>query len=451
MESEREIPREIFGKEFSWGISSSALQTEGSTDIDGRGLSIWDVFAQKKNKIYDNHSPKVASDFYRLYENDLSIVQSLQIPNVRLSISWPRIIPSGIGAINPAGLDFYKRLFESCLRKGIQPWVTLYHWDLPWKLEQKGGWTNRDIINWFSEYAALCSRELKDFVQHWMILNEPVVFTGAGHFLGIHAPGRRGLKNFLPAIHHALLAQSAVSKIIRSEQPNAQIGSTFSCSQVVAYSNQPSDIKIAKQTDALLNRLFIEPSLGLGYPYQDLPIIKRMGNYMMQGDEENLKTHFDFIGIQYYTRLVVRHSFWVPLLRTKIVQPHKRKVYRTAMNWEVYPEGLYEMLKKFNAYGGSHKIIVTENGAAFHDEHLHDKISDHERIQFIMNHIRQVARAKREGLKADGYFVWSLTDNFEWAEGYRFRFGLVYVDYQNQKRTIKDSGYWYGNFINSVK
>lgn len=450
MESDKEISREIFGEDFIWGVSSSAIQTEGSADIDGRGKSIWDTFAAKKNKIYGNHSPDLASDFYRLYEKDLSIVQSLQIPNIRLSISWPRILPSGTGRINHVGLDYYKRLFEACHKKGIQPWVTLYHWDLPWELEQKGGWTNRDIIHWFSEYAFLCSRELKNFVQHWMILNEPVVFTGAGYFMGIHAPGRKGLKNFLPSIHHALLAQSAVSKIIRSEQTNAQIGTAFSCSQVVAYSNRAADLKIAKQTDALLNRLFIEPSLGLGYPFQDLPIIKRMHDYMRPGDEEQLKTTFDFIGIQYYTRLVVRHSFLVPILKTKIVHPHKRKVYRTSMNWEIYPEGIYEMLKRFNAYAGTHKIIVTENGAAFHDENFGDKVSDPERIQFIKNHILQVARAKQEGLRADGYFVWSLTDNFEWAEGYRFRFGLVYIDYLNQRRIIKDSGYWYKHFINSV-
>jgi len=437
------LNKKLFGEDFFWGISASALQTEGAFNEDGKGLSVWDTFSKVKN----GESPKVASEFYHRYQEDISIVKSLGISNFRFSISWSRILPIGTGGVNQKGIDFYHRVIDTCLENNIEPWVTLYHWDLPQALEEKGGWTNREIIEWFSEYVSICVRSFKDKVKYWMVLNEPMVFTGAGYFLGVHAPGKKGLKNFLPAVHHAALCQSAGFRIIKGEDPSAEAGTTFSCSYFTPYSNSEKDAMAAKRIDALLNRLFIEPALGLGYPANDLPMIERIEKCFHAGDEKLMKADFDFIGIQNYTREVVKHAFYIPYLKARLIPADKRKVYHTSMNWEVYPEAIYEMIKKFSGYSGVKKIIITENGSAFPDNIIDGKIDDTERINFLSQYLNQVLKAKQEGLNVCGYFAWSLTDNFEWAEGYHPRFGLVYVDFENQKRMIKNSGFWYKKFL----
>ena len=446
-----DIDQEFFGDDFQWGVSSSAAQTEGAYDADGKGLSNWDVFSKKKKKILNNHTPAVATDFYNRYRDDVSIIHSLNIPNFRFSLAWPRILPEGTGRINQKGIDFYNRLIDACLEKGIEPWVTLYHWDLPHALELKGGWTNRDIINWFEVYTGVCAHAFGDRVKHWMVLNEPMVFTGAGYHLGIHAPGKKRFRNFLPAVHHAALCQAVGLKAVKNQFPKAQVGTTYSCSYVTPFTSSEKDMRAVKRIDALLNRLFIEPALGLGYPVKDLPFLNKLDKYIKPGDEALLKADFDFIGIQNYTREVVAHAFHIPHLKAKLIPADKRKVYHTFMDWEVYPEAVYEMIKKYSSYAGVKKIIVTENGAAFHDKVENNSIHDTERIHFLSNYIAQVKRAKEEGLKVRGYFVWSLTDNFEWAEGYHPRFGLVYVDYDTQQRIIKDSGHWYGELIAQQK
>ncbi len=437
-----------FGSDFIFGVSSSAAQTEGACNYDGKGASIWDTFSKIENKIADNHNLKTAADFYNRYVEDIAITRTLSIPHFRFSIAWSRLLPDGIGQVNEEGVDFYNRVIDCCLENGIEPWITLYHWDLPQALELRGGWTNREIVSWFSEYATLCVKRFKDRVKYWMILNEPTVFTGAGYFMGIHAPGKKGLSNFLPAVHHATLCQSIGAKIIKQESPTAEVGSTFSCSFITPYSLSAKDRSAAFKVDALLNRLFIEPALGMGYPYQEIPLLKKIEKYFASGDEELMKADFDFIGIQNYTREVVKHSYFVPYLQAQIVSAAHRKVYHTAMDWEVYPESIYEMIKKFSAYKNVSKIIVTENGAAFRDIVENDKVDDTERVEFLKNYLAEVAKAKAHGLKVNGYFVWSLTDNFEWAEGYNKRFGLVYIDFKTQKRVIKNSGWWYKNFIN---
>lgn len=436
-----------FGHNFTWGISSSALQTEGAFNADGKGLSIWDDFSSRKNTILNNDSPKIACDFYNKFRKDIALVKQLGIPNFRISFSWARIIPAGTGEINQAGLDFYHKVIDTCIEFGIEPWVTLYHWDLPMELEKKGGWTNRDIIKWFEEYVKVCIGNFKEKVKYWLILNEPMVFTGAGYFLGVHAPGKKGLSNFLPAMHHAVLCQSIGLRVIKSIQPLAQVGTTFSCSYITPNSTSKSDTKAAERMNTLLNRIFIEPSLGLGYPTASIPFLKNIKKYILPGDEDLMRADFDFIGIQNYTREVVKHTWHIPYLRAKIVPADKRKVYRTEMNWEVYPEAIYFMIKQFSAYKGVKKIIVTENGAAFQDEVLQHKVEDINRTLFIKANLECVLKAKLEGAKITGYFVWSLTDNFEWAEGYKKRFGLVYVNFNSQKRIIKDSGYWYRDFL----
>ena len=441
------LNKEDFGSGFSWGVSASAYQTEGSHTADGKGLSVWDVFSGKKGKIYQGQNGNDACDFYRQFEEDLLLMKSLNIPNFRFSLSWPRILPSGTGEVNRKGIDFYNRLINSCLELGIEPWVTLYHWDLPYELEKKGGWTNRNIVCWFREYAILCAREFGDRVKHWMVLNEPLVFLGAGYFLGTHAPGRTGMKNFLPAMHHAVLCQAEGARAIKALWPKTEAGTTFSCSLCEPYRDKEKDILAARRVDALLNRLFIEPALGLGYPVKDLKFLNRLEKYSLPGDEELVKFDFDFIGVQNYTREMVKHSYFIPYLQATNVKAEKRKVPLTLMKWEIYPEAIYHMIKKFDAYPGVKKIIVTENGAAFPDTLKNGEVADSRRVQYLQGYLEAVLKAKKEGAKVEGYFIWTFTDNFEWAEGFNPRFGLVYVDFSTQERTVKASGKWYKEFL----
>ncbi|MGJ1286453.1 GH1 family beta-glucosidase [Sphingobacterium spiritivorum] len=441
------LTKDAFGKDFIWGVSTAAYQIEGAHNLDGKGLSIWDKFVRKKNKIFQNHHGEIACDHYNRYVDDLHLMYSLNIRNYRFSISWSRILPNGTGEINQAGIDFYNRLIDLSLELGITPWVTLYHWDLPLELEKKGGWVNRDIKDWFGEYVAICVRNFGDRVKNWMVLNEPTVFSAAGYFFGVHAPGRKGIDCFLAAAHHAALAQAHGARIIKALHPDATVGTTFSCSHVEPFTNREKDIIAAKKADVLLNRLFIEPLLGMGYPTKEIRVLRRIEKYIKPNDENNLKFDMDFIGIQNYTREIIRHSFFVPFLQAKIVTAKERKVEMTAMNWEVYPESMYHMLKKFQAYENIPPLIITENGAAFPDLPENERVHDPKRAQYMQDILQQVLRAKNEGVNVNGYFVWTFLDNFEWAEGYHPRFGLVYVDFRTQQRIIKSSGHWYADFI----
>ncbi len=442
-----QINRALFGADFQWGVSTAAFQIEGAHTADGKGESIWDAFTNKKGKVRDAHRADVACDFYNNYQADIDLIKQLNIPNFRFSISWTRILPNGIGAVNQAGIDYYNRIIDYCLSKGIEPWLTVYHWDLPQVLEDKGGWTNRDIIQWFTEYTAVCAQHFGDRVKYWMVMNEPSVFSGAGYFFGIHAPGRTGMKNFLPAIHHIVLSMAAGAKKLRELLPDAEIGTTFSCSHIEPRSNSKRDIKAADVADALVNRLFIEPILGLGYPVSDIPVLKGLEKYYQPGDEQNMHFDFDFIGLQNYTREIVKYSFFTPYISASLVKAKDRNVPTTVMGWEVYPPAIYHILKKFDAYPQIKNILITENGAAFPDELIDGQINDTKRTEYIEANLQQVLKAKQEGCKVNGYFVWTLTDNFEWAEGYHPRFGLIYVDFDTQERIVKASGKWYADFL----
>ncbi|TDX12373.1 GH1 family beta-glucosidase [Flavobacterium sp. S87F.05.LMB.W.Kidney.N] len=436
-----------FGEDFLWGVSTAAFQIEGAHDSDGKGSSIWDVFTSQKGKIKNGHHALTACDFYNSYQDDINLIKELNIPNFRFSISWPRIMPTGIHPVNQAGIDYYNKIIDSLLASGIEPWITLYHWDLPHALEVKGGWTNRESVSWFSEYVEVCAQYFGDRVKNWMVINEPSVFTGAGYFLGIHAPGKKGITNYLKAMHHVTLATAAGAKTLRNRVPDANIGTTFSCTHIEPATESSKDIEAAKRVDTLLNRTFIEPILGLGYPQKDLPVLKKLNNYILEDDLNNLDFDFDFIGLQCYTREVVKSAMLIPYIGAELVSAEKRNVISTEMGWEVYPPALYHVLKKFSEYEGIRKIIITENGAAFPDTVTNGKVFDIKRTHYIQDHLEQILKAKSEGLNVEGYFVWSLTDNFEWAEGYNARFGLIHVDFETQKRTIKNSGLWFKDFL----
>ena len=432
--------KEDFGEDFKWGVSTAAYQIEGAYNADGKGKSIWDVFSNTKGKTFLGQNGNIACDFYHRYAQDICLMSRLNIPNYRFSLSWSRIIPNGTGAVNPKGIDFYNKVIDFCLDLGIEPWITLYHWDLPYELEKKGGWTNRQIINWFSDYVLLCIRTFGNRVKHWIILNEPMVFTGAGYFLGVHAPGKKGLTSFLAAGHHAALCQAEGGRIVRSMLSNSHVGTTFSCSYIEAFQNAQQDMLAAKRVDALLNRMFVEPLAGKGYPVADLKLLQRLEQFIKDGDESKLAFDMDFIGVQNYTREVVGWSYFRPFIWAKIIKASKRNVETTVMNWEVYPECINKMLHQFSVYTNFKELIVTENGA----------VNDEKRKNYLQQHIAQVLKAKQEGVNVKGYFVWSFTDNFEWAEGYLPRFGLVHVDFSTQKRIVKSSGYWYRKLLQNT-
>lgn len=442
-----ELTAADFGGQFTWGVAASAYQTEGAYLSDGKGRSIWDVFTSLKGKIPGGESGREACDFYNRYIQDLILMKSLNIPTFRFSISWSRVLPEGFGKPNSAGIEFYNLLIDFCLELGIEPWITLYHWDLPQTLQELGGWSNRNIVRWFSDFTKLCAGCFGDRVKHWLVLNEPLVFTGAGYFLGLHAPGLRDFNGFLAAAHHAALSQAEGGRVLRSMRGDLKIGTTFSCSQIDSFSDREEDILASLRVDALLNRFFVEPLLGLGYPIQELKFLRRIERFMQPQDERALEFDMDFIGIQNYTREVVRHSYTKPLIHAQVVGADKRLVETTLMNWEVYPPALYNMLHHFGRYEKIRELIVTENGAAFQDVIEAGGIHDLRRIDYLQTYLKQLHQARIEGVPVNGYFVWSFTDNFEWAEGYSPTFGLVHVDFKTQRRTVKDSGFWFRNFL----
>lgn len=441
------MSKEDFGEDFRWGVATAAFQIEGAVAEDGRGPSIWDTFTSLKGKIKNGHHAQIACDFYNRYESDIELAAEMGFKEFRFSLSWSRILPEGTGRINDAGVSFYNRVIDTCLSLGLEPWITLYHWDLPQALEDRGGWKDRQVVDWFSAYVQLAAENFGDRVKNWIVLNEPMAVAGLGYTTGMHAPGKKGLFNFLPVVHHLALCQAEGGRILRKLVDGANIGTAFSCSHVQPYTQRPKDLRAAQRADALMNRLFVEPTLGLGYPSDVFPFLKGIDKYMKPGDAEKLIFDFDFIGLQNYFRVIVKHSYFAPVMWLEEVSARKRNVPLTAMGWEVAPDGMYEILKQFGRYEGIRQIIVSENGVAYDDITDGEKVEDHQRITFFQEYLANILKAKQEGVNVTGYLAWSLLDNFEWAEGYGPRFGLVYVDYENQQRIVKDSGKWFSTFL----
>ena len=438
-----------FGQDFLWGVAIAAQQNEGAYNVDARGLSIWDVFSRRQGKIKNGDKPSHACDFYFRYKDDILLAKALGFKVFRFSISWSRILPEGTGRINKAGVAFYHKVIDECLELGMIPFVTLYHWDLPYELEKEGGWTSHLMLKWFSRYVTVCMNEYGDKVKNWLVLNEPMGFTTLGYMIGKHAPGRIGLENFLPAVHNAALAQAEGGRIIRAEVKDAYIGTCFSCSEVMPYTEKEVDVLAAKRMDLLLNRLFIEPSLGMGYPHEDgfaltdkIHLHNKAWKYT-----ERMKFDFDFIGIQNYFALTVKHNPLIPYIQATEVSAIKRKVPHTSFGWEINADSFYRMIKRFNDYDGVKEIIISEGGAYFKDHLVNGVINDADRIQYFQEYLEAMLKAKNEGINIKGYFAWTLMDNFEWAEGYKARFGLVHVDFKTQLRTIKNSGYWFRKML----
>ncbi len=444
-----QLARDAFGSDFTWGVSIAAVQNEGATGVDGKGLSIWDVFASRRGKIKSGHKPGMACDFYHRYREDIFLAKKLGFKAFRFSISWPRILPEGTGRVNPEGLRYYHAVIDTCLEAGLTPYVTLYHWDLPDALQREGGWVNILADAWFGAYVRVCAMAFGDKVKNWIVLNEPISFTALGYMLGIHAPGKKGIGNFLPAVHHAAMAQAVGGRIIRAEVMNANIGTSLSFSEVVPFSEKEEDQLAAARIDVMMNRLFIEPVLTGYYPVMnDFPLLEKI--YLRNKAwryTDQLRFDFDFIGVQSYFPVVIKHHSIVPYVQATEVRARTRNVPHTGMGWEINADSFYRTLKRIGSYAGVKQILVTENGAAYQDTLENGHVHDPERADYFEQHLRAMLLAKKEGVPINGYFAWTLTDNFEWSEGYHPRFGLVHVDHATQERTIKMSGKWWQTFL----
>ena len=438
-----------FGNEFLWGVATAAAQIEGTSDYYGKGSSIWDTFSAKGGKIKKGHKPSVACDFYHRFREDIALVKLLGFRIFRFSIAWSRILPLGKGEINPEGIRFYHNVIDECLEQGITPYVTLYHWDLPQALEEEGGWTSFSINSAFNGFVSICATEYGDKVKNWIVINEPFGYTSLGYMLGIHAPGKTGLTNFFSAVHHTALAQAEGGKILRAEISKVNIGTTFSCSEILPYTQSDNDILAADRVDCLMNRLFIEPTLGLGFPTANWDVLEKFQiEYGTWRHMDRYKFEFDYIGLQNYFPLTVKYNAFIPVIQAWEVKAKNRKKPHTAMGWEINADSFYNIIMRFAAYSNVQNIIITENGAAYHDKIVDGKIDDAERIEYFKLYLYALLKAKNDGAPVSGYMAWTLMDNFEWAEGFNARFGLVYNDFKTQERTIKDSGYWWQKFLN---
>jgi beta-glucosidase len=437
---------------FAWGTATASYQIEGAVDEDGRSPSIWDTFSHTPGKVQDGDTGDVADDHYHRYEEDVDLMADLGVGWYRFSLAWPRLQPDGRGALNDAGVDFYSRLVDALLAKGIQPWVTLYHWDLPQVLQDAGGWPERDTAERFAEYSSLVYERLHDRVRQWTTLNEPWVSAFIGHATGRHAPGVKDPEGSLKAAHHLLLGHGLATTAMRAHgDTNSSFGITLNVSQISAASDDPADVDAARRADGMNNRLFFDPLLKGSYPADTLEDIQAVtdGSYIQDGDLEAIHVPLDCLGINYYYRTVVRAGDGARDSETVWpgqgdIEPVLTGLPQTEMGWEIDPEGLYEFLTRVGRDYPGVPLYITENGAAIADEKGEDgEVHDPIRIEYLDAHFRAAHRAITEGVDLRGYFVWSLLDNFEWSFGYSKRFGLIYVDFETLERTPKDSARWY--------
>lgn len=441
-----------FPKGFLWGSATAAYQIEGAWNIDGRGESIWDRFAHTPGKVKQNANGDVACDSYHRYRDDIVLARRLGMKTYRFSIAWPRVQPDGRGAANAKGLDYYKRVVDALLDAGIRPFPTLYHWDLPQSLEDAGGWPNRDTAQRLADYAKIVADALGDRIPQWSIFNEPKTFTHVGYWQGTHAPGRTEPLALLRATHTVNLAQGMAFGVLKSAGAKPQVGGAIDVAPMNPATDSEADKAAAQRWYKFLNLWFLDPALKGRYPDGVLPSSQQaelLG--FRDGDDKIMRAPLDFIGLNYYSPWIVRDApqgSGIPGLNTQ-ADWAAGSDEKTDNGWDIYPQGFYDILKDMAVHAEHLPIEITENGAAYNitpdrQGHIHDS----KRIVWLQKHLRELARAIQDGVPVRAYHCWSLLDNFEWAEGYSQRFGLVYVDFKNrQRRTVKDSGLWYARVI----
>jgi beta-glucosidase len=440
-----------FPKDFIWGAATAAYQVEGAWNVDGRSESVWDRFSHTPGKIKNNDNGDVACDSYHRYKEDVALLKALNLKSYRFSIAWPRVLPTVGGKPNAKGLDYYKRLVDELLENGIRPMATLYHWDLPQEIEDRGGWPNRDTADYFVDYVDTVARALSDRIQHWCILNEPKTFLEGGYWQGYFAPGRREPLAFLRASHVANLAQGRAFVVLKSHNKKAQVSSAFDPAPVIPYTESELDQQAAVQVFKLRNLWNVWPALTGQYPEGVLPANQLHDLVGFKpGDEVIVRAPFDMVGLNYYTSTHVGGGApgqsgipgFIAAKQGWGEGPHAK----TDIGWDVYPEGFYDIVYKMSSLMNHQTPIeITESGCAYNiGPDAQGRIRDTMRIDYLRSHLQQMAQVIKDGVPLRGYHAWSLLDNFEWAQGFTQRFGLVYVDYANkQKRIIKDSGHWY--------
>jgi len=442
-----------FPAHFLWGAATSAYQIEGAAREDGRGPSIWDAFANEPGAIHQGESGAIAADHYHHMPEDVALMARLNLTAYRFSLSWPRILPEGRGALNERGLDFYDRLVDALLARGIAPVATLYHWDLPLALHEQGGWLSRETAFAFADYAEILARRLGDRIAWWITLNEPWCSAFLGYGLGIHAPGIQQPQAAVTAAHHLLLAHGlAVPRIRSHARADARVGIALNLTPISAADDRAETAQGVERADVLHNRWLLDPLFHARYPERLFADLAVAPPAMEREDMALIAAPLDFLGVNYYSRALIRAPQRVRGQRPsadayEYVAPVPEASY-TQMAWEIYPRGLTEALVRVHRDDAPRLILVTENGAAFDDQwDGRDHIPDKRRAQYLSEHVHVLEEALRQGVPLGGYFVWSLLDNFEWIDGYRQRYGLVYVDYATQRRIIKASGRWYAAFI----
>ncbi len=442
-----------FPPDFVWGAATASYQIEGAWDEEGKGESIWDRFSHTPGNVDNGDTGDVAVDHYHRWREDVALMKELGLQAYRFSIAWPRILPEGRGRVNEAGLAFYDRLVDALLEAGITPFATLYHWDLPQALEDAGGWPQRATVDAFLEYTEVVSRRLGDRVPAWITHNEPMVAAFMGYATGQHAPGRRDPHAAVRASHHLLLSHGQAVPILRRNSPGAEVGITLNLIPGFPASPSPADYEAYRHFDGFLNRWYLDPLYGRRYPadmvadYAAEGLLPKGLDFVQPGDLEAIAVPTDFLGINYYMRAVLR-SDKIPEAenapRTIEIDP----ATRTDRGWEVYPQGLFEMLLRLTADYRPRQIYVTENGASYSiGPDADGQIRDNRRQEYLHRHFVAAHQALQHGVPLAGYFVWSLFDNFEWAKGYKDRFGIIWVDYETQERIPKQSALWYQEVI----
>ena len=429
---------------FTWGVGTSAYQIEGAWRTDGKGESIWDHFLHDRGIQPDGD---IACDHYNRMEDDLDLLAGLGVNAYRFSTAWARVLPDGIGDVNAPGLAFYDRLVDGLLARGITPWMTLYHWDLPQALHEKGGWPERVSVDWFARYTHVMVDHFGDRVKNWITINEPWVSSFLGYRDGIFAPGEQNFSTALRAAHHQLLAHGEATRLIREHVPDARIGIALDCRPAMPASDATADGEATMHFDGFRNRWFFDPVFGKGYPEDLLDDYTSTGrlpdDLILPGDLTTIAAPIDFCGINYYTSIRIDPSSREQESSEGPVGSPAAPGY-TEMGWRIDPDSLGAFVRRLHDDWNPPSIVITENGASFSDgPGSDDQVHDLRRIGYLEQHISQIEQLRQEGIPVDGYFVWSFLDNLEWVSGFAQRFGLVHVDHTTQVRTIKDSGYWY--------
>ena len=425
----------MFPADFVWGASTSSYQIEGAVDVDGRGQSIWDVFSHTPGKVKNGDTGDVACDHYHRWLEDVEWLARGGFNAYRFSTAWPRILPAGTGAVEPRGLDFYDRLVDGLITRGVTPWLCLYHWDLPQALQDGGGWLNREIADKFADYARIVARRLADRVKHWAMFNEASVHALFGHGTGGHAPGLKGLPNMLAAIHHQNLAQGRALQALRAEHAELRLGTVINVQPARPSSDRHEDRRAAERFDAFWNLAFLDPLFKGSYPST---IADEFAPLIEAGDLQTIQQPVDFVGLNYYSPMYIADAPQSVLGAWYGAVPAGMRL--TAFDWPIDASGLTNVLTRLRDHYGNPEIYVTENGACYNDPVAADgTVHDDDRIVYLREHLAAARGALAAGIKLRGYFVWSLLDNFEWAEGYSRRFGVVHVDFTTLKRTPKAS------------